>query len=90
MMKGMKTMKLNDTVLMMFSDDYQERFKAEYHQTNIRYKKLLTIIGKYEAEELGFTPACPLNLLKRQASVMCEYLTVLDKRARIEGIDLSV
>lgn len=31
---------LNETVEMMNSEDYKERFKAEYWQTYIRYKKL--------------------------------------------------
>ena len=90
MMKGMETMELNDTVELMTSDDYKERFKAEYHQTNIRYKKLLSMIKKAEAGTLDFTPECPLSLLKKQSSVMANYLTLLDKRARIEGVDLSV
>lgn len=33
-------MELRDTVAMMNSDDYRERFVAEYLQTMIRYKKL--------------------------------------------------
>ena len=83
-------MELMDTIELMNSDDYKERFIAEYNQVNIRYKKLHQVISKYEAGDLEFAPDCPLKLLKRQASAMCEYLTVLDKRAEIEGIDLSV
>ena len=83
-------MDLNETIDMMTSDDYKERFKAEYHQTNIRYKKLLNMIKKAEEGTLDLTPECPLKLLKRQANVMSEYLTVLDRRAMIEGVDLSV
>lgn len=33
-------MELKDTVEMMNSADYKERFKAEYQQVVIRYKKL--------------------------------------------------
>ena len=33
-------MELKDTVEMMNSADYKERFKAEYHQTKTRYEKL--------------------------------------------------
>ena len=33
-------MNLNDTVKMMNSANYKERFKAEYWQTKIRYEKL--------------------------------------------------
>ena len=30
-------MELKDTVALMESDDYKDRFKAEYYQTKIRY-----------------------------------------------------
>ena len=32
----MNEMKLQDTMSMMVSDDYKERFKAEYYQLKIR------------------------------------------------------
>ena len=38
-----------DTVNLMLSDDYKERFIAEYYQTKIRYKKLHKMCIKYEA-----------------------------------------
>ena len=39
-MCDMRPMELRDTVDMMNSEDYKERFKAEYYQTVIRYGKL--------------------------------------------------
>ena len=33
-------MDLRNTVEMMLSSDYKERFRAEYYQTKIRYEKL--------------------------------------------------
>ena len=33
-------MELKDTIDLMRSEDYKERFTAEYHQLIIRYKKL--------------------------------------------------
>lgn len=33
-------MELNNTVELMNSSDYKDRFKAEYYQTKIRYEKL--------------------------------------------------
>ena len=42
---------LNETVAMMKSADYKERFKAEYHQTKIRYEKLKAFNNKIEASE---------------------------------------
>ena len=42
-------LELKDTVEMMESDDYRERFKAEYHQLKIRVEKLSKFILKIEA-----------------------------------------
>ena len=42
---------LKETVAMMNSADYKERFKAEYHQTKIRYEKLKAFNNKIEASE---------------------------------------
>ena len=61
---------LDDTCKMMSSPDYKERFVAEYKQTKIRYEKLHKMIVKYEAGTLDFTPTCPIELLKEQASYM--------------------
>ena len=79
---------LKDTVEMMNSSDYKERFIAEYWQTNIRYNKLHNMIVKYEANTLPFQPTCPIDLLKEQASNMGEYLYILEVRAQLEGIEL--
>lgn len=77
---------LKDTVDLMMSDNYKDRFKAEYYQTKIRYEKLHTMIVKYEADTLAFEPTCELHLYKRQASNMRSYLYDLEVRAEIEGI----
>lgn len=45
-------MQLRDTVTMMKSTDYKERFKAEYHQTQIRYEKLKSFNNKIEAASI--------------------------------------
>ena len=79
---------LEDTEDLMYSSDFKDRFKAEYYQTKIRYEKLHKMIVKYEAGTLDFTPNCSLELLKRQASCMGQYLFTLEMRAEIEGIDL--
>lgn len=81
-------MELKDTVESMNSEDYKERFKAEYYQTKIRYEKLHVMTIKYEAGTLDFTPNCPLDLLKEQKSYMENYLRVLEIRAEIEKINL--
>lgn len=81
---------LSWTVSMMESNDYKDRFIAEYVQTKIRYEKLHKMIVKYEAGKLDFTPSCSLELLKKQASAMGNYLYILEMRAEIEGVDLEL
>lgn len=81
-------MELKDTVEMMNSPDYKERFKAEYHQTKTRYDKLHKMCIKYEAGTLDFTPNCSLELLKEQKMYMGNYLRILEIRAEIEGVEL--
>lgn len=96
---------LNETVAMMNSADYKERFKAEYHQTKIRYEKLKAFNNKIEASErTQYMPFpcgeeqkkvempkhdCPSDMLRQQQSVMGEYLHILEVRAVIEGINLN-
>lgn len=79
---------LKDTVDLMLSEDYKERFIAEYHQTKIRYDNLHKMIVKMEAGVLNFQPTCGIDLLRTQAAQMGSYLYVLEVRAEIEGIEL--
>lgn len=79
---------LKETVEMMNSSDYQERFVAEYMQTKIRYEKLHKMCIKHEAGTLNFTPKCSLELLKEQKMYMGNYLRCLEIRAEIEGIEI--
>lgn len=81
-------MELKDTVNLMLSDNYIERFKAEYYQTKTRYDRLHYMIIKYEAGTLAFDLKCPVNILKDQAKYMGMYLYQLEVRAEIEGIKL--
>lgn len=82
-------MELKDTVALMNSEDYKDRFKAEYFQTKIRVEKLHAMLVKKEAGVLDFTPACPDINLKQQERAMNDYLKTLEVRAAIEGIDLT-
>ena len=82
-------MPLKNTVDLVLSDNYKDRFRAEYYQTKERYQRLHLMIIKYEAGTLDFQPDCPLELLKRQAKAMGEYLYVLEMRAQLEEIDLK-
>jgi hypothetical protein len=81
-------MELKDTIELMNSADYKERFKAEYLQAKIRYDKLDAMTVKYEAGTLNFTPSCSLELLKEQKKHMGNYIRTLKIRAEIEKIDL--
>ena len=81
-------MKLNETVKMMNSDDYKERFKAEYYQLKIRVNGLKKMLDKWDNGELNFTPTCPREIYDDQMEYMINYMTVLANRAYIEHIDL--
>ena len=83
-------MELKDTVDLLNSEDYNDRFKAEYFQTKIRYDKLHKMLVKKAAGTLEFEPKCSVALLTEQKRYMGEYLRVLETRAEIEGIDLSM
>lgn len=69
-------------------NDYKARMVEEYHQVKERYDKLHTMLVKADAGVLDFTPTCPLDLLREQASYMGKYLYVLEVRAQIEGVQL--
>ena len=78
--------KLSDTVDMMLSDDYKERFKAEYYQVQIRADKLSEMLRNWD--NLKFTPTCRKGIYERQLHVMVTYLDILNERALREGIKL--
>lgn len=80
--------KLSQTVDMMTSSDYKERFKAEYAQVGIRYKKLKNMLDKWDKNELTFTPTCPRSLYNIQVKAMTDYIAVLETRALLEHIIL--
>ena len=82
-------MELKDTIELMQSSDYKERFRAEYQQTKIRYDGLHKMLVKWDAGKLEFTPACPKALYLEQKRYMGEYLRVLETRAVIEDITLE-
>lgn len=80
--------KLKDTVEMMESSDYKERFKAEYYQTVIRYEKLKEMLNKWDKDTLNFEPICPRSTYNMQMDAMVKYIAVLEARAVMEGITL--
>ena len=82
-------MELNATVGMMNSEDYKERFKAEYYQVVIRYKKLQAMLDKWDKGELNFEPTCPRSTYNMQIKAMTDYIAVLEARAVMENVDLE-
>ena len=92
---------LKETVGLMESKDYKERFRAEYWQTKIRYEKLKAFNTKirvaqkasWSGESQTFSVDMPkhdspIDLLSEQQRLMGDYLRVLEERAVFEGISL--
>lgn len=90
---------LKQTINLMQSENYKERFLAEYWQTKIRYEKLKHFNNQIEAAMIlgadSMMPVeepehdCPLHLLQEQQAAMGKYLKMLELRAVIEKIDLN-
>lgn len=81
-------MELIDTIDLMTSSDYRDRFLAENYQAKIRYQKLNCILDKYEDGTLEFELTCPVGILIEQRDIMEDYLNVLEDRAIIENISV--
>lgn len=81
-------MELKDTIELMTSSDWKDRFKAEYLQTKIRYEKLHALIVRREVGKQGFETPIPLDSWKTQAQHMGLYLYELEKQAVLHGIEL--
>ena len=82
-------MELKDTIELMTSADYKDRFIAEYKQLVIRAKRLGDIISKAHENKLDFNLTCSIKLLDRQLTYMCGYMVILEERAKLEGINLD-
>ena len=82
-------MRLNETIEMMNSADYKERFKAEYAQLVIRYYALRNMLEKWDNGLLEFKPTCPRSTYKIQTKAMEDYIAILEARAALEGVVLD-
>lgn len=76
------------TVPYMLSEDYTDRFKAEYYQLIIRFFKLNSMLTQLNEGTLDFEPTCPKNVLEKQMDIMQDYMNVLCERSKIENISL--
>lgn len=80
----------------MVSENYKERFVAEYVQLKVRHSKLKKMLVKYEltkllkTDYLGFKPSCSIELLSKQLEIMERYMATLEERAVIEGIEMPL
>lgn len=82
-------MELKDTKDLMCSEDYKDRFKAEYWQLKIRHRKLVDMCKKWDKGELSFTPTCPRKIYDAQLYAMERYMEVLEERAELENINME-
>ena len=81
-------MELKDTISLMTSEDYKNRFKAEYIQNVVRYKKLKAMLDKWDNGKLDLSPTCPRSTYNIQVKAMTDYIAVLEARAVMENIAL--
>ena len=81
-------MQLKDTVEMLNSEDFKERFKAEYYQLLIRLDSLTSMIINWENNKLNFDTKCSKETLENQVIFMKGYVDILLLRSKIEGIKL--
>lgn len=70
-------------------ESYKLRMINEYRGLKEKYDKLHKMLVKYDAGKLNFTPTCPIDLLRKQASFMGQYLYILETRAVIEDVNLN-
>jgi len=80
--------KLKETIKLMESDDWKDRYKAEYLQLCVRLEKLESVLKKYDNGELEWEFKSPVELLRQQADYMNNYKAILEQRATYEGIEL--
>lgn len=65
--------------------DWQQRFVLEYKELLERVVKLAKMLNNWN--NLNFTPKCSKTLLTAQYNTMEAYLSILEERASIEGIE---
>ena len=76
-------MTLKDTIPLMTSDDYRERFKAEYYQLKIRTRNIKETLDRNPP------PLINLELLAAQYKAMQKYQKILEARLIEHDIDIE-
>ena len=77
---------LEETIELMTSPDYKDRFKAEFEQLSFRINKLDAFLDKWNKGELKITPKSPREWFEKQRQAMADYGQVLAARAIKEEI----
>ena len=67
--------------------DWQQRFVIEYRELLSKTVKLGNMLENWD--NLNFTPKCSKPLLTAQYNTMRAYLSILEERAVIEGVNLT-
>jgi hypothetical protein len=83
-----KNLQLAATAAGMVSEDYKERFIAEYIQLKNRFEGLVKMVERWDNGTLPFTPTCPRETYNFQLRAMKDYMDILVVRAKIEEIEL--
>ena len=83
-----KENELAATALDMVSAFFTERFIAEYKQLDIRCERLAAMLHSWRDGKLQFTPKSNYGILDLQLQHMMAYKSILEARAKIEGIKL--
>lgn len=81
---------LIDTIDLMTSEDYKDRFCAEYYQLKIRRDKLQDLMERWSRGLLNFQPTCDYTTYEKQIKYMDKYLEILIRRAQKENVSVVI
>jgi hypothetical protein len=79
---------LKKSAELMLSEDYKERFIAEYMQVDNRLSNLRKMLKSWDEGTLRFNPICPREVYTTQVFNMQNYCDILRIRAKLEDIVL--
>lgn len=82
-------MRLTETVNLMCSNDWRDRFVAEYIQLQIRIIKLEEVLNN-TSDSFTALDSMTKAIMFKQLDAMKSYRSCLEKRADIAGIDLHL
>lgn len=69
--------------------DYNQRLIKEYSELKERAGKLDVLLKRWADGSLEFNPMCSIELLTAQLHIMHSYLSILEERGRIEGVEFE-